>query len=219
MGLTSNTGAFNAAASIYGVDDEVMFKRPRQKFNFSVFMQLDDAVTLSDASYGKSFVFDRVLGVDMPDYQYNVTRLNQYNHQRFVTTRQEILPATINFYDTMDNQFQSLLTDYAGYYYSQGLTELDMPFSSNANAGGISTPSGLTAVAASGRFFFNRISIGTIDTRSGGAETGRTVNMINCMITSVSHDRLDYADSGPLTWTVQFQPEHIEFNTIGGTSV
>ncbi len=219
MGLTSNTGAFNAAASIYGVDDEVMFKRPRQKFNFSVFMQLDDAVTLSDASYGKSFVFDRVLGVDMPNYQYNVTRLNQYNHQRFVTTRQEISPATINFYDTMDNQFQSLLTDYAGYYYSQGLTELDMPFSSNANADGIKTPSGLTATAASGRFFFNRISIGTIDTRSNGSESGRTVDMINCMITSVSHDRLDYSDSGAMTWTVQFQPEHVEFSTFGSTSV
>ena len=209
MGITSSTGPLNAAASIYGVDDLVMFKKPRQKFNFSVFMEIDDAATLSDESYGKSFVFDRVSGVELPDYQYNVTRLNQYNHQRFVTTRQEISPSSITFYDTVDGHFQNLLTSYASYYYSQGLSELDMPFSSNATAGGIKTPSGLNAINSLGRFFFSRITIGTVDTQ--GPTTGRKVIMTNCMMTNVTHDRLDYSDSAPVTFTEQFQPEHVAF--------
>jgi len=216
MGLTSNTGPRNLAAEIYGVDDAIMFKKPRQKFNFSVNMVIDSAAELSDASYGRSFVFDRVSGVDMPSYQYNVTRLNQYNHQRYVTTRQEIAPASITFYDTVDSQFQNLLTDYSSYYYSQGLGELSNPFASNGNAPNVSTPSGLNAITAAGRFFFNKISIGTLDTRSGIDDpgTGRICEMINCMITNVTHDNLNYSDSSPITWTVQFQPEHIEFKNF-----
>ena len=214
MGLTSTTGPYNAAAESYGVDDAIMFKKPRQKFNFSVNMVIDSAATLSDANYGKSFIFDRVASVDLPSYQYNVTRLNQYNHQRFITTRQEIAPATIVFYDTVDSQFQNLLTDYANYYYSQGLSKLDIPFASNASTENIQTPSGLNAVESAGRFFFNTISVGILDTRDAGAVTGRVCEMVNCMITNVTHDNLAYADSSPITWTVQIQPEHVEFRNL-----
>jgi hypothetical protein len=226
MGITSSTGPLNAAASIYGVDDLVMFKKPRQKFNFSVFMEIDDAATLSDESYGKSFVFDRVSGVELPDYQYNVTRLNQYNHQRFVTTRQEISPSSITFYDTVDGHFQNLLTSYASYYYSQGLSKLKSPFASNATTGVINTPSGLNAINSLGRFFFNRIIITTTDTResvfagppntpaAAGDGRGRRIIMSNCMMTNVTHDRLDYSDSAPVTFTAQFQPEHVAFENF-----
>jgi|TARA_B110000503_G_scaffold37177_1_gene60817 hypothetical protein len=214
MGLTSNTGLFNAAAEIYGVDDLVMNKRPRQKYNFSVFMQIDSAAVLSNSEYGKAFTFDKVSGVSLPDYQYNVTRLNQYNHHRYITTKQEITPASITFYDTVDNHWQSLMTDYAGYYYSQGLTKLSKPFAPNATNDMIDSPSGVKAIKADGRFFFNQISIGTVDTFT----RGRTITMYNCLITSASHDRLDYSDSTPVMWTVQFQPEHVAFETAGSST-
>ena len=94
--------------------------------------------------------------------------------------------------------------------------ELSNPFASNGNAPNVSTPSGLNAITAAGRFFFNKISIGTLDTRSGIDDpgTGRICEMINCMITNVTHDNLNYSDSSPITWTVQFQPEHIEFKNF-----
>tara|TARA_R110002167_G_scaffold117950_2_gene294180 strand:- start:333 stop:959 length:627 start_codon:yes stop_codon:yes gene_type:complete len=205
MGLTSTTGLFNAAAEIYGVDDPVMIKKPRQKFNFSVFMEIDSAVQLTNAQRGKGFVFDKVSGVSLPDYQYNVTRLNQYNHQRFVTTRQEITPASFSFYDTVDNHWQDLLTDYSSYYYSQGLKETT--FATNAINPQVDTPSGLKAISANGRFFFPKIVIGTVDTPT----SGRTITMTNCMITNVGHDRLEYSDGNPIMWTVSIQPEHVAF--------
>jgi len=37
--------------------------------------------------------------------------------------------------------------------------------------------------------------------------------MMNCLITNASHDTLSYNDSGLMTWTVQFTPEHVSFNT------
>jgi len=212
MGLSSNTGLFNRAAEIYGVDDLVMRKRPRQKFNFGVFMQIDSAPTLSDESYGRAFQFEKVMGASFPDYQYNVVKLNQYNHHRPVTTKQEITPASITFYDTVDNQWQSLLTDYAKYYYSQGLAPIGQ-LANDANEPNVSSLFGLNAVQASGRFFFNQIDIVTIDNNVNGSQEGRTVSMTNCLITSASHDNVAYSDSSPITWTVQFQPEHVSFIT------
>jgi hypothetical protein len=212
MGLSSTTGLFNRAADIYGVDDIVMRKRPRQKFNFSVFMQIDSAPTLSDESYGRAFQFEKVVSVSMPDYQYNVVKVNQYNQMRPVTTRQEITPASIIFYDTVDNQFQSLLTDYSRYYYSQGLGPIQQ-LAPNATNTQVDSLFGLTATQALGRFFFNQINIVTIDNTVNGVQEGRTVSMMNCLITNASHDTLSYNDSGLMTWTVQFTPEHVSFNT------
>ncbi len=212
MGLSSNTGLFNRAAEIYGVNDDVMRKRPRQKFNFSVFMTIDNSLTLSDESYGKGFQFEKIMGVTLPDYQYNVVKVNQYNQMRPVTTRQEITPASITFYDTVDNQFQSLLTDYSRYYYSQGLGPIQQ-LASNATNPEVESLFGLNAVQANGRFFFNQINIATIDNTVNGVQEGRTVSMMNCLITDASHDTLSYSDSGVMTWTVRFTPEHVSFNT------
>lgn len=200
MGLSSNTGFFNRAAEIYGTDTgAVITAKPRQKYNFSIFM----------TTIGGSFQFEKVQSVSLPDYQYNVTRLNQYNHQRFVTTRQEITPSTITFYDTVDNQFQNLLTAYAGYYYTQGLSGLNpSEIINNASNPSVSSPMGLKAIPANDRFFFTNI---TVLTEDSGPNTGRAIDMINCMITNVSHDRLDYSDSQMVLFTATFQPEHVNF--------
>jgi len=202
MGLSSNTGFYNRAAEIYGTDSgSVITAKPRQKYNFSIFM----------STLNGSFQFEKVSGVSLPDYQYNVTRLNQYNHQRFITTRQEISPATISFYDTVDNQFQNLLTDYASYYYSQGLSGLNpADIINNATNPNVTSPMGLNPISASSRFFFTNISVVTEDS---GAGTGRVVDMINCMITNVTHDRLDYSDSSLVMFTATIQPEHVNFET------
>jgi len=206
MGLSSNTGFFNRAAEIYGTDTgAVITAKPRQKYNFSIFM----------TTVGGSFQFEKVSGVALPDYQYNVTRLNQYNHQRFVTTRQEITPATITFYDTVDNQFQNLLTSYASYYYTQGLSDLNpSQIINNATNPSVNSPMGLKAVPANNRFFFTNI---TVRNEDSGPNTGRAIDMVNCMITNVSHDRLDYSDSQPVLFTATFQPEHVNFLTSDAT--
>ena len=213
MGLSSNTGFFNRAAEIYGTDTgSVITAKPRQKYNFSIFMTINNNAALSDTRSGsRSFQFEKVQGVALPDYQYNVTRLNQYNHQRFVTTRQEITPATITFYDTVDNQFQNLLTDYSRHYYTQGVSGLNpADIVDNATNDNIRTPHGLKAVPADSRFFFTDI---TIVTEDHGPGTGRSISMVNCLITNVSHDRLDYSDSQAVLFTATIQPEHVNFSS------
>jgi hypothetical protein len=214
MGLTANTGPYNAAAEHYGVDDNVMSKIPRKKFQFSVDITVNETVPLIDESYGRSFTFHRVQGVSLPDYNYGTVNVNQYNRQRYVHTRIEPGQAGITFYDTVDNQFQYLLQSYAQHYgHGHSMSQQTMA------AYDTITPSfdgsfGLKPINNSERFFFPRIAILSRDT----ANSARSVTMYNCMITSVQHDRLDYSDSAPVLWTVQFQPEHVNLDTANSSN-
>jgi hypothetical protein len=215
MGLTYNTGFYNAAAEHYGVDDPVMTKIPRQKFQFMVEITINETVPLVDESYGRQFIFHRVQGVTLPDYQHNLVKTNQYNRLRWVPTRSEITPATITFYDTKDNQFQYLVQAYAQHYFhGHNLPGAAIaPYDTITQ--GMSGVFGAKTIPASQRFFFPSIRILSKDT----ATSGRIVSMYNCMITNINHDRLDYSDSNPVVWSVQFQPEQVNLETVDNGTV
>lgn len=199
MGLTANTGPYNAAAEYFGADDLIMSKIPRKKFNFSV-----EIGTI----FG-GFTFHRVQGVSLPDYNYNTVSYNQYNRQRYVHTRVEPTPAGITFYDTVDNQFQDMLRDYANYYsHGHQVSEQTM-MTYDTVTDGFDGSFGIKPVSTTEKYFFPVIIIKSQDL----ADSYRSIVMYNCMITNVQHDRLDYSDSSPVIWTVQIQPEHVNFDT------
>lgn len=199
MGLTANTGPYNAAADHFGVDDLVMTKIPRKKFNF----------TVEIGTIFGGFTFHRVQSVSLPDYSYNTISVNQYNRQRYVHTRVEPTPSSIAFYDTVDNQFQDMLRDYSNYYsHGHQLSERTM-VTYDTVTDGFDGSFGIKPVNPTERYFFPTIIIKSQDT----ADSYRSIVMYNCMITSVSHDRLDYSDSSPVLWQAQFQPEHVNFDT------
>lgn len=220
MGLISNTGPYNAAADKFGVVEgsNVLLGIPRQKFNFSVDFIINESVSLMDESFGRAFTFDRVSSVGLPDFDYNVVKLNQYNRPRFIPTRLDTQPVSIIFYDTKDNQFNFLLMSYAQHYFNghslpdeifSGYSTTTADFSSGAGH-----DFGAKSVPQTQRFFFEEIIIKQQDTPQGG----RAIHLYNCMMTSVNHDRLDYSDSQPVTYNVQFQPEHVNIKPLGVTS-
>ena len=215
MGLTYNTGFYNAAAEHYGVDDAVMTKIPRQKFQFMVEITINETVPLIDESYGRQFIFHRVQGVTLPDYQHNLVKTNQYNRLRWVPTRSEITPATITFYDTKDNQFQYLMQAYAQHYFHGHNLPSDVVAPYDTITQGMSGAFGAKTTPASQRFFFPTIRIISTDT----ATSGRIITMFNCMITNINHDRLDYGSGDPVVWSVQFQPEQVNFDTVNNGTV
>ncbi len=219
MGLTSNTGFYNAAADHFGSDDPVTLRYPRQKFNFSIEFILNENIpSLIDDSYGRSFTFHRVLGISLPDFDYSVQRLNQYNRPRYVPTRLETGPAGITFYDTKDNQFLHLMMAYAGHYFHghqldprnfSGNNIIQEQFSTGAGQ-----PFGAESITHDTRFMFEEIRVHQKDTAQGG----KTTTMYNCMINNVQYDRLDYSDSQPVMWQVAIQPEHVNFDPLGGSA-
>ena len=211
MGLTFNTGPYNAAAEIYGVDDAVMTKIPRSKFQFTVEMTINEAVPLIDESYGRQFNFQKIQSVALPDYSHNLTRVNQYNRVRYVPTRLEVTPSTIVFYDTKDNQWQYLMQAYAAHYFHGHNIDPSIALNNDLLAVQHSGAYGAKAVSSDARYFFHQIKIVQYDT----ANSGREITMFNPMIVAVNHDRVDYADSTPMMWQIQFQPEHVNFDTFG----
>lgn len=220
MGLISTTGPLNLAAEKFNVQhgSQVLTGIPRQKFQFSVNFILNPQVTLEDDSFGRFFTFDRVSSAGLPDFDYSLVRLNQYNRPRFVATRLETQPITIIFYDTKDNQFGYLLMAYAQHYFHGH--KLDPTTASaydviNGNfASGESNNFGAKSIPGDQRFFFEQIIINQQDTAQGGRRT----TLHNVMLANVNHDRLDYSDSNPVQYTAQFQAEHVNIDALPASS-
>ena len=216
----STTGPRNFAAEKFNVENgsQVLTGIPRSKFQFSVSFILNPQVTLEDESVGRFFTFDRVSSAGLPDFDYGLVRLNQYNRPRFVPTRLETQPITIIFYDTKDNQFSYLLMSYAQHYFHGH--RLDQTTASaydviNGNfASGESNNFGAKSIPGDQRFFFEQVIISQQDTAQGGRRT----TLYNVMIANVNHDRLDYSDSNPVQYTAQFQAEHVNIDALPAIS-
>jgi hypothetical protein len=208
MGLTANTGPYNAAAEHYGVDDPVMLKIPRSKYQFNLELLLNSSDEALAGQLGP-YIFYRVEGVSLPDYNYNVTRINEYNRIRYISTRVEYTPFTVNFYDTKDNQWQYIMQAYARHYSHGHNVNPGAMNQNNPTAPADTSPFGINAVSSQQRFFFPRIRILQTDS----AQSRRIISMYNCMITQINHDRLSYSDSTPMLWSVQFQPEQVNLDS------
>lgn len=215
MGLTSNTGPYNAAAEHFGADDPIMVKTPRKLYEFSIQFLLNENVPMEDDSFGRNFIFNRVVSVTMPDFDYGIQPVNQYNRMRYVPTRMTPGPCNVVFYDTKDNQFQTMMKAYAGHYFHGH--ELDpVNFNGyemlNSNfAAGTAHQFGAKTIPANSRFFYEEIRIHNKDHPQGG----RTTILYNCMVNTVQHTTFDYAQSSTATYAVSFQPEHVNVGVIG----
>jgi len=215
MGVTARTGPFNAAAEVFGVDDFVTNKFPRLKYNFNVEFILNDNVSAPKIP-NKTFIFNRVVSVGLPDVDYGITSLNQYNRMRYVPTRLTVGTVPIVFYDTKDNEFQNIMLAYAGHYFHghgiditnfNGYEVIEELFGT-----GQSHIFGAKSIPKQSRFFFEQININSRESEQGG----RTIQLFNCMITTLAHDTLAYSDSQPVMYSVTFQPEH--FNIAAETA-
>lgn len=213
MGIVSRTGHRNRAAEYFGLDGDYSLL-PRLKYNFFVEFILNEGIDLEDSSTPKTFVFNRVSTVGLPDVDYGMTTVNQYNRIRHVPTRMTVGTVPISFYDTKDNKFQTLMKAYSQHYFNghnldtknfsgYAVTERDL------GTGG-THPFGAKSVDQDKRFMFEQIRITTKDTLQGG----RTITLFNCMIQSINHDTLNYADSQPIFYNVVFQPEHFNIDVI-----
>jgi len=206
MAVTARTGPFNAAAEVFGVDDFVTNKFPRLKYNFNVQFILNENVSAPRVE--RNFIFNRVVSVGLPDTDYGITSLNQYNRIRHVPTRLTVGTVPIVFYDTKDNKFQDMMLAYAGHYFhGHGIDEKNFnqyEVIEELFGSGDSHIFGAKSIPKSSRFFFEQININSRESASGG----RTIQLYNCMITAITHDTLAYSDSQPVMYSVTFQPEH-----------
>tara|TARA_B100001094_G_scaffold330766_1_gene396842 strand:- start:3501 stop:4253 length:753 start_codon:yes stop_codon:yes gene_type:complete len=185
---------------------------------------LNENVAMEDDSFGRNFTFHRVSSVVMPDYDYGLQPVNQYNRIRYVPTRMTPGPCNVLFHDTKDNQFQTMMKAYAGHYFGHpetGAHDMDpVNFSgyemlNSKFAAGDAHHFGAKTIPSNARFFFEEIRIHNKDTAQGG----RTTVLYNCMISQVSHSTFDYSQSSVSTYSVQFTPEHVNIGVVDGALI
>lgn len=223
MAIPSVTGPTNFAARHFGQDTQQggpITAAPRLGYNFSVEFLLNQEIAISDASFGHTFTFNRVSGVSVPDVQYDTQPVNQYNRIRHVATRQVFGPASLSIYDTKDNKFTNILKAYSKHYFNgmeldedtfSGYSMNDVDFQN-----GKEHPFGAQSISPTARFFIEELRIHNIDFNK---TEGRTHQLFNCMITSVSLDRFDYSSSLPILYQIQVQPEHVNVGPLNLTNV
>lgn len=210
--LSSITGGpFNKAAELYGSDDLIHTKIPRSKNQFEI--------SFSMRSSTEEIKFGRVSQVSLPSYDFSLQPLNQYNRMRYYPTAARPQAFQIAFYDTRDSQFQFMLEEYAK-FYSHGLqVEENNIFKYDTIQDTFDRTFGIKATGNQReRYFFDKITIKTIDVKTETGENSRTIDCYNCMIDTATHDSLDYATANPVMWQVAFQPEHVNIRSDGEIS-
>lgn len=170
---------------------------PRQKFNFTILLDIHDRASIE---------FTRVQSSTVPGFSMDTIIANQYNNKRVIQTKLNYDPVTIVFYDTFDNQFHNLMQRYLKHYFNTGegigkRTTLDY----NETIDDLFvTDYGFTPNST--RYFFPSIRL----IQRGYKDEQRVTTLKNPIITAIQGDQLDYSDSQPVLYTVTFQPESVQ---------
>lgn len=186
----------NFAQEVFRSDGDQLLV-PRQKFNFTMILELFDKA---------SIVFTRVSSVTAASYSFDTVIMNQYNRKRVVQTRLNYEPITVTFYDTFDNEWHNLMRDYLSHYFNgeEGIENRPSLEGSSTVGPFFTTDLGFTPNAD--RYFFPQIKI----VQNGYRGKFRETILKSPIITNIQGDTLDYSESSPVMYTVTFQPESIE---------
>ena len=182
----------------------------------------------------------RAQTAELPGHSYDVQTFNQYNRKRVVTTSVVYNPITLVFHDTVDSKVENLIRAYNLYYFGNfekptSTYTLDttpdkatIDDTDNLSTGGYGyKPPTLNKY----KYFFTEIKInrerGDSSPHASGTPISNKdlqntqakytidqVTIINPMISAVQHDTLSYADSAPITWTINFMYEAIEYGSF-----
>ena len=197
------------ATDVYGVSSTgTQSLLPRMKYQFSVRMTLVD----KDGIY-KSHPFQRIVSVDQPALSSRTATLNQYNKKRIVQTGVDYSPISLSAYDTKDAFIENFLKSYMEYYYFNTMT-VNNPEAFNYDIFNekLSSKENLSShgLKLTGQKYF--IKDMTILKMSGQSDISLTT-IYNLMITSFTADELNYSDSSPLKYTMNFTYEGFSVET------
>jgi len=197
------------ATDIYGVSSTgTQSLVPRMKYQFSVLMTLVD----SDGVY-KSHPFQRIVSVDQPSLSSRTTTLNQYNKKRLVQTGVDYTPISLSAYDTKDAFIENFLKSYVAYYYSNTMTINDPEaFNNDIINEKLSSSNDLTMHGlklTDQKYYIKDMTI----LKMSGMNDISITTIYNLMITSFTADELNYSDSSPLKYTLNFVYEGFNVET------
>ena len=200
----------NSGAEIYGqnrIDQSVNTLIPRNKFNFTVEITYLGATPDSRTT----LKLDRISEIQMPGHSVKTQTLNQFNKKRTIQTGIDYTPISLSAYDTRDGEIEKFLVGYNNYYYSGPMSDndeimrddiIDESFLGTGSSG-----RGLNL--NTDRYYIENIKI----TRTSSTEDNNIIEIYNPIITNIQGDTLNYSESAPVQYRIDFTYEGYKTTT------
>jgi len=210
-GLTNpkgNLGDFAHASRLY-IDSDLRLA-PKRKFNYHVVFKINPIANRSNfRDQHVNEINMLVKTADLPKFTIQTETLNQYNRKKVVQTKIDYQPINIKFHDDNLGVVGQLWKNYYGYYYGDTTAAtISGAYKRNATEGSSAIRARYGLDNNSSAPFFEYIAIYQMAKR---AYYG--YKLINPMISSWSHDSLDYSASAPSEQSMQIVYESVAYDT------
>lgn len=211
-GLTNpkgNLGDFAHASRLY-IDSDLRLA-PKRKFNYHVVFKVNPSA-LKSINFRYQHINEinmLVKTADLPKFTIQTETLNQYNRKKVVQVKIDYTPINIKFHDDNLGVVGQLWQNYYGYYYGDSAAAtISGAYKRNATEGASAVRARYGLDNNSSAPFFEYIAIYQMAKR---AYYG--YKLINPVITSWSHDALDYSASAPSEQSMQIAYESVAYDT------
>ncbi len=184
---------------------------PKQKFLFHVAFNINESACkdINLVQRHKNEIGMLVKNIDLPGYDITAETVNQYNRKKRIQITHKYKDINVVFHDDNMGVINQLWQNYYSYYYADSKSAgKGGAFAKTAtkNFNSIVAPYGLDN--GSDRPFFNYIIIYQM-----ARHEFVSYKLINPIITSWSHNKVDYAQSGtPHDQTMTLAYEAVEYN-------
>lgn len=184
---------------------------PKQKFLFHVAFNINESACkdINLVQRHKNEIGMLVKNIDLPGYEVTADTVNQYNRKRRVQITHKYKDIQVVFHDDNMGVINQLWQNYYSYYYADSKSAgKGGAFAKTAtkNFNSIVAPYGLDN--GSDRAFFNYIMIYQM-----ARHEFVSYKLINPIITSWTHNKVDYAQSGtPHDQSMTLAYEAVEYN-------
>ena len=201
----------NSASTIYRqdqYDQSVNTAIPRNKFNFKVEITYLGGATDSR----KTLILEKISEIQMPGHSVKTQTLNQFNKKRTIQTGIDYTPISLSAYDTRDGEIEKFLVGYNNYYYSGPMSDnydimrddiIDESFV------GTTDSSGRGLNLNTDRYYIINIKI----TRTSSTDDNNIIEIYNPIITNIQGDTLNYSESAPVQYRIDFTYEGYKTTT------
>lgn len=197
-------------ASRLFVDDQFRLA-PKHKFLFHVAFNINRSACKDKSllQRHKNEINMLVKSVSLPTFKVEVAIINQYNRKKAIQTTHEPGEITITFQDDNMGLINKLWQNYYSYYYSDSSSaKSSNAYSRNAtkNFNFVSKPYGLDNGSTSP--FFNYITIYQM-----ARHEFISYKLINPIVSSWDHSKLDYSDTKTNEFTMKIRYEAVTYNS------
>jgi hypothetical protein len=203
-----NLGDFRHAARMF--TDDSFRLLPKTKFLFHVYFLINTNAlkSLNFRYQHQNEIGMLVKSADLPKFSITTDTANQYNRKKVIQSKIDYQAVTIKFHDDNLGVTRQLWENYYSYYYADPITARQYGNylrSATLNKNYIRSPYGLDNNSSIP--FFENITIYQMARRYWNSYT-----LVNPIITSFSHDSLDYSNNSPAEQSMTLAYESVYYD-------